>query len=253
MKAPATVPVEELSKQPYASIICYPRTTPSETQRRIQELKQHRINALEFTGKASANNIPVLGKGYVGIVAIAHISGKSIAVKMRRSDADRESLAHEADMLQKANLVGVGPRFIGVSKNFLLSQLIDGDLLVEWLQTHKDKALVRRVLGDILEQCWRLDEAGLDHGELSKAPRHLLVDRSDEPFIVDFETASVTRRVANVTAVCQYLFAGNSQVPKLVAEVCGEKDRFAVIEALRRYKQNRSRANFEALLHSCLS
>jgi putative serine/threonine protein kinase len=170
MKAPATVPVEELSKQPYASIICYPRTTPSETQRRIQELKQHRINALEFTGKASANNIPVLGKGYVGIVAIAHISGKSIAVKMRRSDADRESLAHEADMLQKANLVGVGPRFIGVSKNFLLSQLIDGDLLVEWLQTHKDKALVRRVLGDILEQCWRLDEAGLDHGELSKAP-----------------------------------------------------------------------------------
>jgi putative serine/threonine protein kinase len=253
MKAPATVPVEELSKQPYASIVCYPRTTPSEIQSRIQELKQHNIQAVQFVGKASANNVPVLGKGYVGIVAIAHVNGECYALKMRRSDADRESLAHEADMLQRANLVGVGPKYIGVSKNFLLSQLVDGDLLVEWLQTHKDKALVRRVLGDILEQCWRLDEAGLDHGELSKAPRHLLVDKVDVPYIVDFETASVTRRVANVTAVCQYLFAGNSQVPRLVAEVFGEKDRSVIIDFLRRYKQNRNRANFEALLQACLS
>jgi len=234
MKTPVTVPVEELTREPYASTVCYPRTSPSEMQSRIQELKQHSIEALEFTGKASANNVPVLGKGYVGIVAVAHVSGECYAVKMRRFDADREDLTHEANMLQKANIVGVGPRLIGVSKNFLLSKLIDGDLLIEWLQTHRDKTLVNKVLVDILEQCWRLDEAGLDHGELSKAPRHLLVDRSDVPFIVDFETASVNRRVANVTSVCQYLFAGNSQVPKLIAEMFGQKDRLAIIEVLRR-------------------
>ena len=86
-------------------------------------------------------------------------------------------------------------------------QLIDGDLLPNWLETNKDQSTVKQVLGEVLEQCFRLDQAGLDHGELSKAPKHLLVDKAEKPFIVDFETASVERRVANVTAVCQYLFS----------------------------------------------
>ena len=252
MKAPITVPVEELTKEPYASIVCYPRTTSSEMQRRIQELKQHSIEALQFTGKTSANNIPILGKGYVGIVAIAHVKGKCYAVKMRRSDADRENFAHEANMLQKANLVGVGPKFVGVSKNFLLSQLIDGDLLIEWLQAHRDKVLVRRVLVDILEQCWRLDEAGLDHGELSKAPKHLLVDKSDKPFIVDFETASTQRNASNVTSVCQFLFQGNSTTAKIIVESLGERNRTKVVSALRSYKKNRNRDNFEEVLKVCV-
>ena len=85
-------------------------------------------------------------------------------------------------------------------------QLIDGDLLQDWLKLTERKAAVRKVLVEILEQCCRLDEAGLDHGELSKAPKHLLVDKADKPFIVDFETASMERRVTNVTSVCQYLF-----------------------------------------------
>jgi putative serine/threonine protein kinase len=155
-------------------------------------------------------------------------------------------------MLQKANSAGVGPKFSAVTKNFLLSQLIDGNLVANWLEAHKDKTEYRRVLGDILEQCWRLDEAGLDHGELSKAPRHLLVDKAGAPFIVDFETASVHRHASNVTAVCQYLFAGDSVVPRLVWEVLGEKNRNQIIDVLRDYKKNRSRSRFEGLLKVCL-
>jgi len=253
VKPPIKLSIERLTEEPYASILCYPHVRLLELERRIAELRALGVDAVEFAGSGSASNVPVLGKGYVGIVVVAYVHGERYALKMRRLDADRADLTHEAEMLKKANAVKVGPKFVAVSPNFLLSQLIDGSLLVKWLETHHKKVLMRRVLADILEQCWRLDEAGLDHGELSKAPRHLLVDHADEPFIVDFETASVTRRVANVTAVCQYLFAGNSQVPKLVAEVFGEKDRSVMIDFLRRYKQNRNRANFEALLQACLS
>ena len=127
------------------------------------------------------------------------------------------------------------PSLFAVSKNFLLTQLIDGDLLEVWLETHKDKELIRKVLVDILEQCWRLDEIGLDHGELSKAPKHLLVDKADKPFIVDFETASMTRRVINVTSVCQFLFMGNSQAAKMLAEVIGEEKQAELIAALKEF------------------
>jgi putative serine/threonine protein kinase len=253
VKPPIKLPIESLTLEPYASILCYPHARLLELESRIQELRQLGVEAVEFVGEGSASNVPVLGKGYVGIVVVAYVGGERFALKMRRIDADRVDMTNEAEMLKKANAIGVGQKFVAVSNNFLLSQLIDGSLLEGWLEKHKEKALVHKVLVDILEQCWRLDEAGLDHGELSKAPRHLLVDKADVPFIVDFETASIQRKIANVTSVCQYLFAGNSQIPKLLTETLGDRDRFKIIATLKHFKKNRSRENFEGLLQVCLS
>jgi putative serine/threonine protein kinase len=153
-------------------------------------------------------------------------------------------------MLRKANSVHVGPRLLGVSKNFLLMQFIDGDLLPEWLDKRRGKALMRKVLREVLEQCWRLDVAGLDHGELSRAPKHIIIDKSDVPFIVDFETASLNRRPSNVTSICQFLLIGGL-VAKKVVEKLGVKDKKAIVEALRRYKNDRARENFENVLEVC--
>ena len=76
---------------------------------------------------------------------------------------------------------------------------------------------------------------------------------TEKVFIVDFETSSIERRVSNVTAVCQYLFAGNSSASKILAEVFGQKDRLGLIDVMRAYKKNRTRRNFERLLKFCLS
>ena len=192
MPKSATVPVAELSTEPYASVVCYPRATPGEMAVRIEELKQLGVEAIEFYGKTSAHLMQIYGKGYVGIVVVAQVGGRRLALKMQRVDSDRESLEREAQLLCKANSVGVGPKFIAVTKHFLLMELIDGGSLEEWLQTHQDPQEVRRIVADILEQCWRLDEISLDHGEISKAPKHLLVNKTGKPFIVDFETASTT-------------------------------------------------------------
>ena len=255
MKPPIIVPIEELNTQPYASILCFPNLNEQELRSRLQELRSLYVTALEFAGEASlfGVKVPVLGKGFVGIVVIAHLNGQRVAVKIRRVDADRADLLHEAAMLKKANSVDVGPKLIGASKNFLVMQLIEGELLPNWLQKTSDKSRVKRVLGRILEQCWRLDEAGLDHGELSKAPKHLLVDKAENVFMVDFETASIERHVSNVTAVCQYLFAGNSSASRFLANMRGQKDLVQLVAALKVYKKNRSRENFESLNNVCLS
>jgi putative serine/threonine protein kinase len=255
VKEPIIVPVDQLIQEPYASVLCFPNPSEAELQSRIQELRSHGVTALEFSGTASLFGVavPVLGKGFVGIVVIAHVNGERVAVKIRRADADRADLLHEARMLSKANSVNVAPKLLASSKNFLLMQLIDGSLLPNWLKTNQDPAAVKQVLGEVLEQCFRLDQIGLDHGELSKAPKHLLVDKTEKPFIVDFETASIERKVANVTAVCQYLFAGNSTASKILAEIFGERNRLELIDALKVYKKNRTREHFEGLLEVCLS
>ncbi len=255
MKDPVVVHVENLKEEPYATVLCYPRASEAEVQTRLKELQEHGVTAVEFAGKASVFNVPVIGKGFVGVAVIAHLNGQRTALKIRRVDADRVGLQHEAAMLAKANSVNVGPKLISASTNFLLMQFIDGDLLPSWLETPKSKKKerVHSVLQEVLEQCWRLDAIGLDHGELSKAPKHVIVSKEQEPFIVDFETASVNRKPANVTAICQYLFASNSAVARMAAESFGEKSFKELVGALKIYKRDRTRGNFEQLLQICFA
>ncbi|MDH5793460.1 MAG: serine/threonine protein kinase [Candidatus Bathyarchaeota archaeon] len=250
MKTTLTITIEKLSEEPYASIICYPKTSKTELKKRLKELQKLGMESLEFSGEKEAFSVPVLGKGCVGIVTIAYRNGEKVALKIRRVDADRSRMQQEAKMLKKANSVHVGPRLLGVSKNFLLMQFIDGDLLPKWLNKQIGKAVVRKVLREVLEQCWRLDIVGLDHGELSHAPKHIIIDKKSKPFIVDFETASLNRKSSNVTSICQFLFI-SGVVAEKVAEKLGGKDKKAIIEALRRYKSDRTRENFETVLEAC--
>jgi putative serine/threonine protein kinase len=247
------VPICELKEEPYASVVCYPHVSIGEIQERIKELQKLGVDFIDFNGKASAFTLHVLGKGYVGIVVAAMKGNERYALKMQRVDSDRESLEREAELLAKANSVNVGPRLVAVTKRFLLMQLIDGSSIEDWLDFQKEKTDVQAVLADILEQCWRLDQICLDHGELSKAPKHLLLDKSNKPFMVDFETASTARNASNVTSVCQFLFQGNSNACKAIAKILGERCRPKMIDALRKYRKERSRENFEDLKQLCFS
>jgi putative serine/threonine protein kinase len=249
-KKTVKVSIEDLEKKDYATLICYPKPTKTEFKKRLKELQKLGIKALEFRGEKEVFNMPVLGKGCVGIVTIAYINNERAALKIRRLDADRIEMLREAEMLKKANSISVGPKLLAVSKNLLLMQFIDGKLLPEWLNSCKDKALIKRVLRDVLEQCWLLDKASLDHGELSHASKHIIIDRKNKPFIVDFETSSQNRKSSNVTSICQFLFI-SGVVAEKVSRKIGKRNMAAIIEALRRYKNDRIRENFERVLETC--
>jgi putative serine/threonine protein kinase len=241
--------LNQLPEEQYGRVICYPRYDQRELRCRVKELKKLGVKAVEFAGGKTAFDVPVLGKGCVGIVIVALTDRGRVALKVRRVDADRAGMQHEAEMLRRANAVGVGPRLLGTTKNFLLMEFVEGTLLPQWvemLEGRGTRSRIRRVLRDVLEQCWRLDESGLDHGELSRAPKHIIVNSNDEPCLVDFETASLHRRVSNVTSICQYLFIG-SQAAKTIKKKLGEINREDLIKALKVYKQQRTRENFEKI------
>ncbi len=248
------VALEQLRNEKYASILCYPKYSAVETTKRIKQLKQLGVKAIVFMGEKRAFNLSVLGKGYVGIVVAAQTKTGLAALKIRRVDADRSEMEHEAEMLAKANRLGIGPHFMDRNMDFLLMEFIKGSLLPQWVKSLKGKGAKNRncnVLRDILEQCFRLDQAGLDHGELSRAPKHIIVDAQDKPHIVDFESASTMRRTSNVTSVCQYLFM-KSQLAKIVGHRLGEIDHEALVAALRDYKRQSTRQNFDKILKTCM-
>jgi putative serine/threonine protein kinase len=250
MDTKAMLAVERLIEEPYASILCYPQATKGELRKRTKELQRLGIDALEFIGEKRVSNVRVLGKGCVGVVVLAYKSGCRVALKIRRVDADRVKMQQEAKLLKKANSVHVGPRMLAVSNDFLCMQFIDGELLPAWLNRKRSRARIGIVLRKILDQCRRLDSINLDHGELSHAPKHIIVDRQDEPVIVDFESASLNRRPANVTSVCQFLFIG-SETTEQINKKLGQRDRKFVAEALRFYKNERTSKSFLRVLSAC--
>ncbi len=248
------VTLKQLCNGKYASVLCYPKYSASETTKRIKQLNQLGVKFIVFMGEKTAFNLSVLGKGYVGIVVAAQTETGLAALKIRRLDADRKEMEHEAGMLAEANRLGIGPRLIDRRRDFLLMELIRGALLPQWVKSLKGKGArnrIRNVFRDILEQCFRLDQAGLDHGELSRAPKHIIVDAHDKPHIVDFETASTNRRASNVTSACQYLFM-KSQLAMIVRYRVGEINREALVAALRAYKQQPTTQSFDKILKTCM-
>lgn len=252
MREPAIISLGGLREEPYASILCYPKVSEHEVQSRINELEMHGVSMIEFTGKGNVLTVPVLGKGNVGIVVAACRYGQRMALKIRRTDANRIDLLHEAKMLSMANSAGVGPLLVEASKNFLLMQLVEGDFLPEWLDAAKEKTVLQQVLGELIEECWKLDLVGLDHGELSKAPKHVIVDNCGKPWIVDFETSSWRRKASNVAAICQYLFASGGPVSQKALNVLGNRERDGIVKALRHYKKEVTRESLDQLIQICL-
>jgi putative serine/threonine protein kinase len=248
-------PLDNLEEEHYGLVICYPRYSPEELKRRLTEMRTLGVEALCFVGEKNVGSLRVLGKGCVGIVVLARTKNGEAALKIRRTDADRSEMKHEAEMLQIANSVGVGTKLLSFSENLLLMEFMSGPLLPKWVENvraEKDAGLkVRGVLRETLEQCRRLDEAGLDHGELVYASKHIVVDAEDTPCLLDFETASTMRRVSNVTSVCNYLFL-SGEMAELTKEWFGKMGRNSLIEALRRYKRSPSRIGFEEVLRNCL-
>jgi putative serine/threonine protein kinase len=252
-KPPVTLRIEDLHKEPYASILCYPRSEPEEVNKRIAELKKLGVTKAKFEDLGHTAGLPVVGKGYVGVVIVAYIGDKEYALKIRRTDTGREDLNHEGEMLKKANSAGVGPTLISASENFMISTFIGGGTLEMWMSNNKDANKIRSVLTDVMEQCRRLDNAGIDHGEISKAHKHILMDNDGKPFMIDFETASTERRTTNVSAICQYLFLSNSAVSKIITEVMGQRNKQEITNAVQEYKRRPSEDTFADLLRISLA
>ena len=231
----------------YARFLTYPSSQAvAEAKARVQQLETIGITSLLFKGPTTIGGVQVLGKGCVGMVIQAFLGSIPVAVKIRRMDADRSSLLDEVRLLRLANSVGVGPCLITATQNILVMQLFNGLPLFKWAEHTRNRSVVKRVLHQLLVECFKLDAIGLDHGELSHAPRNIMISTRNKPCIVDFESASSNRRVANVTSVIQYFLFGQLArhfgVPKLY------RNRKSILTALTVYKQDGSVTNFENIL-----
>ncbi len=245
------VTVDELMTHPRGYLIHFPDWDAKKAEEKIMELKELGVEALVFEGRHTVETIHVLGKGNTSVVFKAITREGACAAKIRRSDADRTSFDEEARLLKAANDVGVGPKLIAWRRSVFLMELVEGPYLSDWIKRlgPDDAGVLHGVFRALVDQTRRLDVARIDHGELVRLRRHTLM-RGFDPVIIDFESASTSRRVANVTTVIQSLFL-NTLTSLVVERIMGLPERDGLLAALREYRRDMSDDNYAMLL--CVS
>jgi putative serine/threonine protein kinase len=229
-------------------LLTYPRHSEQEHLARVVELQSLGVTEILLGGRTQVANFGVAGKGQVGIVVRARAGGRVCALKVRRTDANRPNMDDEVRLHRIANGAGVGAELYSHSDNFMLMEFADGLDILQWAQRTSKKEAQTAIIS-ILEQCYRLDRAGVDHGELSRVDRHIIVnnDGSKPPTIIDFESASTARKMSNVSAAGQALFV-SGPVAAALNKLALAVDRDAAVAALKKYKWDQTRANMDSLL-----
>jgi len=243
------ISIKKFADEPYSKILGYPKATSRQIKLRINELEKLKIKSISLTGPTTIGNLSILGKGYVGVVVIAKKGSKEIALKIRRTDAPRKNMKDESILLELVNSVDVGPKMFDASKNFLVMEYLEGEKFSDWINLLKGIGSAKKLkttIKSILEDCYRLDEIGFDHGELSNISKHVIVGKT-KASIIDFESSSTKRKPSNVTSITQAFFIGSGNAKK-AREIYKNPPKEKIIEVLKLYKQEKTRENFEKLL-----
>ena len=244
------VKLTELDTTRVRDMICWPVFDESAYSDRLIQIQDLGVEAVALGGPHDVYGLAVLGKGNVGIVLRAIWRGSEVALKIRRTDSDRISMESEAKLLGAANTVNVGPKLLSWSKDFLVQEKLEGKYLRDWVKTNRnDTHLLRQTLRCLLFKAWRLDQIGLDHGELVKIRRHFIIT-GNGPRIIDFESASLVRRTHNVASVVQSIYL-NLGFKRLIEGFIEIPNMTVLIDALKQYKEKQNEVNFQKILKIC--
>jgi len=239
--------ISVFTKDPYKKILAFPKPKDSEIKNRIAELKKLGISRVSFTGSLQIGKCQILGKGYVGMVVLAKQNRSLVALKIRRVDSPRKNMSNEAKLLKIANKIGVGPKFIKNSKNFLIMEYVEGEKIIDWARKSGEKSSkIRSVINNVLRDCYFLDSIGLDHGELSTIDKHVIVGKNKNT-IIDFESSSTGRQSSNVSSATQAIFIGTG-LAKIIRKKIKVPRKNKIIRLIRNYKKMRTVESFNELL-----
>jgi putative serine/threonine protein kinase len=240
-----------LSSANLINLLCYPRFSVSDYYSRLSELRSLNLKFVILEGNTLLNALRILGKGSEGLVLkVQDIHSKILALKIKRIDSCRTGMQNEFEFYQSINRNNLGPKVFSYTKNALLMEFIEGLSARNWfLKSNMNLDLIRKIIINILTQCYTLDKLHIDHGQLNRLDNHVIISHcGSKCTIVDFESASCIRKVNNVTSAFQGLiFKGiiSDQINKFVNY---DKKRVEFLNLLSRYKMDKSKKNFDSII-----
>jgi putative serine/threonine protein kinase len=142
---------------------------------------------LDFVSK----DLRVLGKGHAGLVVAVNAEGTLKALKVRRQDSKRASIAVEAERLIIGSRVGATPAVYGYTDNMILMDFAGSFTLGSAMQLSSVE-LTDAILG-ALRAARALDTVNILHAEIHRPFKNVLYPnpaRLSTALIVDLDSAA---------------------------------------------------------------
>ena len=84
-------------------------------------------------------------------------------------------------------------------------EYVEGPSIGEALDGAVPPDALFKALRDLLGQCARLDQQGIDKREMNRCQKHVIVSREGRSTLLDFERCQESSKPCNVTGLAQYL------------------------------------------------
>jgi predicted Ser/Thr protein kinase len=194
-------------------------------------------------------NRRIFSHGKRGVVSVAFLDGKKVAIKEKRFGSRAEgTVRKEAAWLMLLNRHGIGPKYLCHDSERIAYEFAEGDYLPEFLLQADKKSMIM-VLKDIFAQCRKMDMLGISKLEMTMPRKHVIVTKTGgkpRAVMIDFERARRSEKPKNVTQFCQYLTIGSTAGMLKAKGIIIEKS--GIIRLAREYKKNMNGKSFKKII-----
>ena len=105
-------------------------------------------------------------KGKRGFIYTAKLGKKKIAIKEKNPESKAQSrIEFEARWLKKLNKYKIGPKFISFKNDSLAYEFVEGIFIEKFIE-NSTKRDIKKVLRDLFNQMFLLDELGINKEEM---------------------------------------------------------------------------------------
>ena len=142
-----------------------------------------------------------LARGHKGVVYVAEGAAGRVAIKVCRDGGARQ----EERWLRRCNELDIGASLVSAEVDCVVMEYVEGPSIGEALEGAVPPSVLFKALRDLLGQCARLDERGIDKREMNRCQKHVIVSREGKSTLLDFERCQESAKPCNVTGLAQYL------------------------------------------------
>ena len=160
-----------------------------------------------------------------------------VAIKVEREESKAQGrISNEIYWLRRLNKEVVGPRLLFFDTEFgipyLVYEFVEGEEILDWIK-HENKETIREVLLAVLQQCYVMDQIGVNKEEMHHPHKHIIINKNNTPtlldakkskisgiskttkaVLIDFERCSRTEKPHNVTQFVEFICRMKDELEK---------------------------------------
>ncbi|MBS3166553.1 methyltransferase [Candidatus Woesearchaeota archaeon] len=159
----------------------------------------------------------------------SHFAQKNIipvAIKVEHEESEAIArIANETKWIQAMNQKGIGPKYLFHTPHYVVYEFVEGVEIMDWIQ-NASKTEIITLLDKILRQCLIMDQLNVSKEEMHHPMKHIIVDKFNQPVMIDFERCSNTDTPKNVTQFVEFICRMGPELSekKLLVDISSLRD-----------------------------